>query len=117
MVFEVYGKQLQSVPSFKYLGRTLTAGDNDWPAVGAFMAPACPGRRDHLGGGEPSSSNMPTMRHTGPVEFTKWTPQEYGDVQKWGGEEEAATGGGRGKTNRGDGLRGLREAATVGPQL
>ena len=33
MAFEVYGKQLQTVPSFKYPGRLLTAGDEDWPAV------------------------------------------------------------------------------------
>ena len=37
IAFEVYGKQLQPVPSFKYLGRTLTAGDNDWPAVAGNM--------------------------------------------------------------------------------
>ena len=33
MAFEVYGKQLQTVPSFKYLGRILMAGYDDWPAV------------------------------------------------------------------------------------
>ena len=33
MDFEVYGEQLQTVPSFKYLGRILTEGDDDWPAV------------------------------------------------------------------------------------
>ena len=33
MDFEVYGTQLKTVPSFKYLGRILTAGDDDWPAV------------------------------------------------------------------------------------
>ena len=33
MAFEVYGTQLKTVPSFKYLGRILTAGDDDWPAV------------------------------------------------------------------------------------
>ena len=27
MAFEVYGEQLQTVPSFKYLGRILTEGD------------------------------------------------------------------------------------------
>ena len=31
--FEAYGKQLEAVPSFNYLGRIMTAGDNDWPAV------------------------------------------------------------------------------------
>ena len=33
MAFEVYRKQLKTAPSFKYLGRILTAGDDDWPAV------------------------------------------------------------------------------------
>ena len=33
MVLEVYGEQLQAVPSFKYLGRILTEWDYDWPAV------------------------------------------------------------------------------------
>ena len=33
MAFEVYGEQLQTVPRFKYLGRILTEGDDDWPAV------------------------------------------------------------------------------------
>ena len=40
MAFEVYGKQLQSVPSFQYLGRTLTAGDDDWPAVAGNLGKA-----------------------------------------------------------------------------
>ena len=31
--FEAYGKQLEAVPSFKYLGRILTEVDDDWPAV------------------------------------------------------------------------------------
>ena len=87
-----------------------TDGDED-----AFLAPACPGCRDHLGGVEPPSSNMSMMRHAGPVVFTKWTPQDYSYLQEWGGEEEAATGGRGGKRKRGDGLRGLREAASVGP--
>ena len=40
MAFEVYRKQLQSVPSFKYLGRTLTAGGDDWPAVARNLGKA-----------------------------------------------------------------------------
>ena len=40
MAFEVYGKQLQSVPSFQYLGRTMTAGDNDWPTVAGNLGKA-----------------------------------------------------------------------------
>ena len=31
--FESYGKALEMVSSFKYLGRVMTAGDNNWPAV------------------------------------------------------------------------------------
>ena len=38
MAFEVYGKQIQSVPRFKYLGRILTEGDDDWPAVAGNLA-------------------------------------------------------------------------------
>ena len=37
MAFEVYGEQLQVVPSFKYLGRILTEGDDNWPAVAGNM--------------------------------------------------------------------------------
>ena len=40
MSFEFYGKQIQSVPSFQYLGRTLTAGDDDWPAVAGNLGKA-----------------------------------------------------------------------------
>ena len=40
MDFEVYGKQIQSVPRFKYLGRILTEGDDDWPAVAGNLAKA-----------------------------------------------------------------------------
>ena len=38
MDFEVYGKKIQSVPRFKYLGRILTEGDDDWPAVAGHLA-------------------------------------------------------------------------------
>ena len=40
MAFEVYGKQLKTVPSFKYLGIILTAGDDDWPAVAVKLGKA-----------------------------------------------------------------------------
>ena len=33
MNFEAYGKQLEAVHRFKYLGGIMTAGDDDWPAV------------------------------------------------------------------------------------
>ena len=38
MAFEVYREQLQTVPRFKYLGRILTEGDDDWPAVAGNLA-------------------------------------------------------------------------------
>ena len=38
MVFEVYGEQIQTVPRFKYLGRILTEGYDDWPAVAVNLA-------------------------------------------------------------------------------
>ena len=31
--FEAYGEPIRNVTEFKYLGRVLTAGDNDWLAV------------------------------------------------------------------------------------
>ena len=34
---------------------------------GAFMALACPGHCDHLGGGKPPTPKVLTMRHAGPV--------------------------------------------------
>ena len=40
MAFEVYGEQLQTVPWFKYLGRILTEGDDDWPAVAGNLVKA-----------------------------------------------------------------------------
>ena len=40
MAFEVYGEQLQAVPSFKYLGRILTEGGHDWPAVAGNLGKA-----------------------------------------------------------------------------
>ena len=80
----------------------------------ALLETACKGRRDHLVGGKPPSSKMPTLRHVRPVEVSKWPSQEYSNVQEWGGKEETATGGGGGKRQRRDGLRGLRGAVTGG---
>ena len=40
MAFEVYGQQIQSVPWFTYLGRVMTTGDDDWPAVAGNLAKA-----------------------------------------------------------------------------
>ena len=40
MAFEVYGDQIQKVPRFKYLGRILTEGGDDWPAVAGNLAKA-----------------------------------------------------------------------------
>ena len=49
---------------------------------GTFMAQTCKGRRDHLGGGKPPSSKVPTMRHAGPVAVPKGEAQEHRDVQE-----------------------------------
>ena len=38
MAFEVYGEQPQTVPRFKYLGRILTEGDDNRPAVAGNLA-------------------------------------------------------------------------------
>ena len=40
MAFEVYGKQLKTVPSFKCLGIILTAGDDDWTALAGNLGKA-----------------------------------------------------------------------------
>ena len=31
--FQVYGEPLENVTAFRYLGRVMTVGDNDWPVV------------------------------------------------------------------------------------
>ena len=40
MAFKAYGKQLEVVPSFKDLGRIMTAGDDNWPAVAGNLVNA-----------------------------------------------------------------------------
>ena len=40
MAFEAYGEQLELVPRFTYLGRVITAGDDDWPAVAGNLQKA-----------------------------------------------------------------------------
>ena len=40
MAFEVYGKPIEAVPSFKYLGRIMTAGNDDWPEVARNLVKA-----------------------------------------------------------------------------
>ena len=37
---EAYGKPLETVTIFKYLGRFMTAGDDDWPAVAGNLVKA-----------------------------------------------------------------------------
>ena len=34
------GRQIKSVPRFTYLGRVMTAGDDDWPALAGNLAKA-----------------------------------------------------------------------------
>ena len=38
--FEAYGKPMETVTNFKYLGRVMTAGDEDWPAVAGKLVKA-----------------------------------------------------------------------------
>ena len=38
--FGAYGKPLETVLTFKYLGRVITAGDYDWPAVAGNLVKA-----------------------------------------------------------------------------
>ena len=38
--FEAYGKPLEMVVTFKYLGRVMTVGDDDWPAVAGNLVKA-----------------------------------------------------------------------------
>ena len=38
--FEAYGKPLENVSAFKYLGRVMTAGDNNWVAVAGNLLKA-----------------------------------------------------------------------------
>ena len=40
MAFEAYREQLESVSRFTYLGRVMTAGENDWPALAGNLAKA-----------------------------------------------------------------------------
>ena len=40
MAFEVYGHQTQSVLRFKYLGRVMMEGDDDWPTVAGNLEKA-----------------------------------------------------------------------------
>ena len=39
---------------------------------GALLAPACPGHRDHLGGGKTPTSKVLTMRHAGIMSVPQW---------------------------------------------
>ena len=90
----------EGVPSGGLPGKGRDANSDE----GTFLAQTYKGRRDHLGGGKPPSSKVPTMRHAGPVPVSKWAPQEHRDVQEWGGEEEASTGGDGGKGKHVDGI-------------
>ena len=38
--FDAYGKPLDNMSAFKYLGRVMTAGDDDWPAVAGNLSKA-----------------------------------------------------------------------------
>ena len=58
--FEAYGEQLESVPRFTYLGRVMTVGDDDSPAVAGNLAKArrsC-GRLQRIFGREGATSRI-----------------------------------------------------------
>ena len=38
--FEAYGKPLENVSAFKYLGKVMTVGDDNWPAVAGNLLKA-----------------------------------------------------------------------------
>ena len=38
--FEDYGKPIETAWTFKYLGRVMTVGDDDWPAVAGNLVKA-----------------------------------------------------------------------------
>ena len=38
--FEAYVKPIETVTNFKYLGRVMTAGDDDWPSVAGNLVKA-----------------------------------------------------------------------------
>ena len=40
ITFQAYGELLESVTLFKYLGRVLMAGDDDWPSVAGNLRKA-----------------------------------------------------------------------------
>ena len=86
-----------------------TDGDED-----AFLSQACPGHRDHIGGGKPPTPKVLTMRYAGPVTGHQWETSGDRDVQEWGVEEETATGRDRAAGKHRDGLRGLRETTRGG---
>ena len=58
----------EGIPSGGLPGKGRDADGDE----GAFMAPACPGRRDHLERGKPPTSKVLTMRHAGPVAVSQW---------------------------------------------
>ena len=37
---KAYGKPLDTITTFKYMGRVMTAGDDDWPAVAGNLVKA-----------------------------------------------------------------------------
>ena len=91
MAFEVYGEQLKTVPSFKYLGRILTAGDDDWPAVTGNLGKAQKswGRLQQIlsreGGKQESVGEL--LLGGGPTGTTVWGRDVGGDAKNGAGAE------------------------------
>ena len=63
-------------------GRMSGEGRDTDGNTGAFLETTCEGHSDHLGGGKPPSSKMPTLLHDRPVAGPQRPPQEYRDVQR-----------------------------------
>ena len=84
--------------------------DEDGDADALFQ-PACPGYRDHFGGGKPPPPMFPPMRHDGPTVGTKRQVPRHRTVRKEHETKEASDGGGGVEGDHGEGLQGIWEAA------
>ena len=72
--------------------------------VDALFQPACPGYRDHLGGGKIPPHTVPMMQHAGPMEGTKRQAPRHLTVRKGRGTNKASDGGGGVEGYHGEGL-------------
>ena len=90
MAIKVYREQLQTVPSFKYLGRILTEGDDDWPAVAGNLGKARRAGGDCSGssaGREQLSKCRGFIQGGGPEGATVWGVDVGGVAKNGAGAE------------------------------